>query len=127
MPSPFPGMDPFLEHPEVFPGLHNGLIYCMQEHLQQLLPPAYYARNQSRNYLDIVDHDVIPDVEVGRYRGKRRSTFRDKSLAARRTEPVVIQVPRVEYREWFLDVHHVEAGKHRLVTSIEVVSPSNKR
>jgi len=26
MPSPFPDMDPFLEHPEIFPDLHDGLI-----------------------------------------------------------------------------------------------------
>nr|WP_315787427.1 DUF4058 family protein [Fischerella sp. JS2] len=26
MPSPFPGMNPYLEHPELFPGLHHWLI-----------------------------------------------------------------------------------------------------
>ncbi len=27
MPSPFPGMDPYLESPDWFPCLHDGLIY----------------------------------------------------------------------------------------------------
>ena len=26
MPSPFPGMDPYLENPEIFPDLHDSLI-----------------------------------------------------------------------------------------------------
>jgi hypothetical protein len=29
MPSPFPGMDPYLEHPAVFPGLHSRLITAL--------------------------------------------------------------------------------------------------
>ena len=27
MPSPFPGMDPYLESPDWFPDLHDGLIF----------------------------------------------------------------------------------------------------
>jgi len=26
MPSPFPGMDPYLEHPEVFSDFHDGFV-----------------------------------------------------------------------------------------------------
>ena len=26
MPSPFPGMDPYLEHPALWPSVHQGLI-----------------------------------------------------------------------------------------------------
>ncbi|WP_143437986.1 DUF4058 family protein, partial [Hydrocoleum sp. CS-953] len=33
MPSPFPGMDPYLEHPDLWPGLHLFLI----SNLAQLL------------------------------------------------------------------------------------------
>jgi hypothetical protein len=29
MPSPFPGMDPYLENPDWFPGLHDNLIVFM--------------------------------------------------------------------------------------------------
>lgn len=43
MPSPFPGMDPYLEHPDIFPGLHDGLIAYLRESLQPLLPPPYHA------------------------------------------------------------------------------------
>lgn len=43
MPSPFPGMDPCLEHPEIFPGLHDRLIAYLSEALQPVLPSPYYA------------------------------------------------------------------------------------
>jgi len=42
MPSPFPGMDPYLEIPDWFPDLHDGLIFCLKESLQNLLPESYY-------------------------------------------------------------------------------------
>ncbi len=40
MPSPFPGMDPYLESPDWFPDLHDGLIFCLKESLQNLLPES---------------------------------------------------------------------------------------
>jgi hypothetical protein len=30
VPSPFPGMDPYLEHSTLWPGVHNGLIAALQ-------------------------------------------------------------------------------------------------
>jgi len=43
MPSPFPGMDPFLEHPDVFPDFHDGFIAYLRESIQRHLPPPYVA------------------------------------------------------------------------------------
>jgi hypothetical protein len=34
MPSPFPGMDPFLEHPVFFGGLHSSMIAYLCEFMQ---------------------------------------------------------------------------------------------
>src|SRR5947209_5330096 len=48
MPSPFPGMDPYLERPEFFPGLHDSLLIYLREGLQGQLPAAYYADIRSR-------------------------------------------------------------------------------
>lgn len=44
MPSPFPGMDPYLENPRWFHGLHNNLITYFEEQLQPRLPSPYYAK-----------------------------------------------------------------------------------
>lgn len=43
MPSPFPGMDPYLESPIVFGDLHGGLIYNIKAIVQRALPLNYYA------------------------------------------------------------------------------------
>jgi Protein of unknown function (DUF4058) len=52
MPSPFPGMDPYLEHPEFFPGLHDRLINQISDVLQASLFSPYFAEIASRGWLD---------------------------------------------------------------------------
>lgn len=37
-------MDPFLEHPEIFPGLYDRLVAYLSEALQPLLPASYYTQ-----------------------------------------------------------------------------------
>jgi hypothetical protein len=41
MPSPFPGMDPYLEHPGLFSGVHQGLIAVARATLNTLLRIHY--------------------------------------------------------------------------------------
>ena len=48
MPSPFPGMDPFVEHPSLWPDVHNALIATIRADLAPLLRPRYVARRRSR-------------------------------------------------------------------------------
>jgi predicted RNase H-like HicB family nuclease len=51
MPSPFPGMDPFLETNPIFQELHTQMLAEMQALLQPQLRPKYVARlaaNRSR-------------------------------------------------------------------------------
>ncbi len=44
MPSPFPGMDPFLETTPIFQELHTQMLAEMQALLQPQLRPKYVAR-----------------------------------------------------------------------------------
>ncbi len=53
MPSPFPGMDPYLESPRFFPDLHAGLIFAMKAELQGRLSQAYYAQSGQRVWLEV--------------------------------------------------------------------------
>jgi Protein of unknown function (DUF4058) len=52
MPSPFPGMDPYLESPWFFPDLHDGLIFAIKERLQPSLPEMYYAQSGQNVWLE---------------------------------------------------------------------------
>ncbi len=50
MPSPFPGMDPSLESPTLWPDAHHGLISHIQKALNPALRPRYVARVELRVY-----------------------------------------------------------------------------
>jgi len=43
MPSPFPGMDPYLENPIHWRGVHTTLIVAIQKLLVPVLRPRYTA------------------------------------------------------------------------------------
>ncbi len=130
MPSPLPGMDPFLEDPAVFPDLHDSLIFCLRESLNEQLPPPYYAGIASRIWVQTAQRPITPDVNVlrpgQRANGGPLANGGGVAVAeAVRTEPVVVHVPREEVRETFVEIY-ARPGGERLVTTIEVLSLSNK-
>lgn len=43
VPSPFPGMDPYLEAPELWPDVHQSLAFVLREQLSGRLRPRYVA------------------------------------------------------------------------------------
>src|SRR6266702_2254558 len=64
MPSPIPGMDPFLEDPAVFPDLHDNLIAELRNAINAKLPPPYYASSASRVWVEPSQRRLGPDVDV---------------------------------------------------------------
>ena len=48
MPSPFPGMDPYLEDPAVWEDFHGEFIYECRHLLLDVLPPEYDAPRLER-------------------------------------------------------------------------------
>src|SRR5437868_140297 len=66
MPSPFPGMDPWLESPTVFPDLHDRLIFVLSEVLNARLPKPYFAAIASRLVIEEPHRRIVPDVDVFR-------------------------------------------------------------
>jgi hypothetical protein len=63
MPSPFPGMDPFLEHPAYFGGLHTCLMVEITSALQPALPDHYFADVEVRRWLEPARGPTHPDDE----------------------------------------------------------------
>lgn len=51
MPSPFPGMDPFLEHPKLWPAVQHQLLACLYQILLPGLVDRYRARVGTRGYV----------------------------------------------------------------------------
>jgi len=128
MPSPFPGMDPYVEHPDVFPCMHNNLIFVLQESLQPRLPEPYYAATGERVRLERESPEIVPDAQVRRRRTRRTGQLKQQVATATtlRAKPVVIRVPETEIREPYLNIYVQDENRDRVVTTIEVLSPTNK-
>ena len=67
MPTPFPGMDPYLEHPALWPDVHNRLLAAISDTLTPLVAPRYSIGLERRTYF-VVPDDVVfigrPDIAV---------------------------------------------------------------
>jgi hypothetical protein len=130
MPSPFPGMDPYLENPEIFPDFHDSMITYLREGLQANLPAPYFAAIGRRIWIEVSRRTVGPDVNVYRGGGPASPTKTDAGALAvavpRTSRPVVIKVPHDERRESFIEIYVKNDEGKRLVTSIELLSLSNK-
>jgi hypothetical protein len=61
---PFPGMDSYLEHPALWPGLHNRLIVAIANQLQPRLLPRYLTSIEERVFGEGPSRQMIPDVPV---------------------------------------------------------------
>lgn len=67
MPSPFPGMNPYLELPVLWHEFHNRLIVAISDALIPYLQPKYYIAVETRTYLDNDNQELlvgIPDAIV---------------------------------------------------------------
>src|SRR5450755_759173 len=51
MPSPFPGMDPYIERPEIWPDFHLHMVVSISSALQPLLRLRYAALIQNRRFV----------------------------------------------------------------------------
>lgn len=131
MPSPFPGMDPFLEHPDHFPNLHNRLIVYLEDALQQVLPEPYFAKSGRRVWIESGARNVEPDVNVHEHSHPRtgRQTGGRSVASLEETHPIVVTLPLEPddpFRESYLEVYSRDSAGKQLVTSIEVLSRANK-
>ena len=133
MPSPFPGMDPYIEATGSWKGFHNLLIGECVGHLNAALPRSYVARSDER--IQPYDDDgvtrnrqVEPDVYVApRRRPAPGEPGRSGGVATLepRVVPQAKSIPWYEMpAETFLEVLHFP--DERVVTTLEVLSPTNK-
>lgn len=97
MPTPFPGMDPYLERRGLWEEVHTHLIVGIQHYLTPLLRPKYRVAVEHRTYLALLpppDQRVgIPDVLVTAG-GSQSSSEVAANLAV--AEPVVGELPMPE-------------------------------
>jgi Protein of unknown function (DUF4058) len=95
MSSPFPGMDPYLEHPGMWPEVHHRLISAIADALEQTLSFDYRVAIEKRTYLSVPEDSVlvgIPDVSVYR---KAETTTATAVMPETRSASVTVTLPVV--------------------------------
>ncbi len=125
MPSPFPGMDPYLEDPAIWPDLHQRLVTYSADALQPRLRPRYHARIGERLYVLPPHRAIYPDVSVIHRQPVPAPAQPSGTAVVAPDTPVVFSVPPQEVREPFIEIIDLARGG-RVVTIIEVLSPANK-
>jgi hypothetical protein len=118
----FPGMNPYLENPELWSEVHFGLIAALARSLNAVITPKYRAAVEKRVYSDALLVG-IPDVSVFH---KGADVAPSNRATVMLSEPLAVTVPMMEeVQERFLEIREVGTGK--VVTVVEVLSPKNKR
>ena len=120
----FPGMDPYLEDPQIWPDVHASFIVYLREHLRPLLRPRYVIAVESRVFVEGPDtqHPIIPDAWVRPTHPERPHS----TVARLKADPAVeVQVAPLEIEETYITIRDRQSGQ-RIVTVIELVSPTNK-
>lgn len=128
MPSPFPGMNPYLEQAGVWPDFHNAFMIGAREVLAAQTDPKYIVRVDAHVYLHELpgEHAVLigrSDIGVSERRPEAPAPTSATAVAA--PAQVVLPVATVdEERIRFLEIRGRE--RRELVTVIEMLSPANK-
>ncbi|WP_394796394.1 DUF4058 family protein [Armatimonas sp.] len=128
MPSPFPGMDPYLENPSRWQGVHGLLITFLYGTLNQTLPDGFIAQMEERVYVLGEQKGFRPDVAVNRplsLTPSGRVATLERPATLETDEPHRLRVEPYTVRERYLTIVS-QAEPARVITTIEVLSPANK-
>ena len=127
MPSIFPGMNPYLEAPALWPEVHSWLIVELARCLNPLITPKYRAAVEKRVYEQAILVG-IPDVAITEKTPPAATDWPREHPTATATlsQPVLVELPQSEpIHERYLEIREVATGD--VVTVIEVLSTTNKR
>jgi hypothetical protein len=130
MPSPFPGMDPYLESPLHWRDVHHRLAVEISRRLAPRLATRYVARLETRLVAFSPGEEEIrilyPDVKVTqrRLRELAIATVEAATAAADAVPPppLVLRAISPEQVE-LITVEIRDAAQGRLVSAIEILSP----
>ena len=121
MNTPFPGMDPYLEHPILWEGVHARLINALADQLQPRLDPRYVTSIEERVFIEGPQRRV-PDLWI------QRSPDTVAPMASSQIDvdaAVILDIEEIEIRESRIEILDAQ-NEIKLVAMIELLSPTNK-
>ena len=129
MRSPFPGMDPYLEDQGRWPDFHSRVITYGCDVVSQALPDDYVAQMGEEvrvvSWQEGHDRSMRPDVAIVRHVRSSGPEPAGGGMVAT-LEPIAIPFAAAidEVRDTWIEIRRLP--DERLVTAIEVLSPTNK-
>jgi hypothetical protein len=132
MPTPFPGIDPYLEAQGYWEGFHTRFITYYCDVLNDLLPESYIAELGEKFHLvELTPSEarrILPDIAIieGDRKPSRATARRKQAGGILTLEPVTIPLPRItmEVRDVWIEIRRLP--KRTPVAVVEVLAPTNK-
>lgn len=132
MKPPFPGMDPYLEGAD-WQDVHNSLAYVIKRQLQPQLHPRYFAQlekyvvedSEAQGGLSVVYPDLNVMQKPPNMAEEPSATY--QSAKPTTTPPTATIPPLVTVQRNIPVVQIKDKQNNRLVTTVEILSPANKR
>ncbi len=127
MRSPFPGMDPYLEQPAIWSDLHLTLIIAMRAELNAHLPQGYLAAADRHVWIENADEEMQRVVGPDNFIVETPTSLREfaDGPAATAVMPRTVTLPLAE-RKGTPYLKIVDAQDRRVITVVELLSPTNK-
>jgi hypothetical protein len=126
MELPFPGMDPYLERPSLWPDVHASLINAARDQIQARLSPRYTAVITPYVAFESIEiapvRIAVPDIGVF-----ERDEPGEGGLAIAIAPAPLISTAVMEVPTRYARVEIRTVDDETLVTAIELLSPANKR
>ena len=117
-------MDPYLEHPLLWPDFHHRLVVMLAHQLQARLRPRYVASIEARVFRERLPPRFGPNLVV------REGGLGQKDTAACGLKaadvPIILELEEVQVHEPRVEILDL-TDHEKVVAALEVVSPSNKR
>jgi hypothetical protein len=127
MPSPFPGMNPFLEQEDAWSDFHERYIPAAAEEIGKQIQPAYIVRIEQNVYIhEIPDEGRTfmgrPDVFLTEGDGTAIPSVGSATLAA----PTNARLIPLTFKEQESFIEIQDRHSRKVITAIELLSPTNK-
>lgn len=126
MPSPFPGMNPFLEHPGEWQDFHDRFVIALGDALVALVRPDYIVKVEQMLFIHEppMEHRILfahGDVSISHPKNGASA-----EATATLASPIMARIPTVDFEKHvFLEVR--DRKSREVVTVLELLSPTNKK
>ena len=125
MPSPFPGMNPYLEQEDAWHDFHERFMPFAAELIAPQVGPNYIVKIDENVYIHELDDDRRFLGRGDVFVAGRSASAPAKSATAILVAPLTVSLPAVDVQSDGV-IEIIDRRNRQVVTVIELLSPSNK-